>query len=379
MAGRPWAFNSFKTVRIEQPKNKEGTEEKMNLKKSLKGLIGIAAAVLLLCVLAACKGKQPASGTAAAPAKAAEKQLTIGAIYLTSEHPYYQAHEEWTKRYCAELGIRLIGIDGKLDQANMATQMENLIAQKVDGIIYCLLEPVPSSVDINAAQAAGIPVVTFAIKHDPNTASCPFVGIDEFDAGRLGGVQTGNLYKELFGNKKANVAIIEMPGQSASENRSNGFFDGFKSVVADTVLTARMNGSGVKDRAMAVTEDIIQSHPEINVFYGANGDQGLGALSALETAGRGTIATEIVISHDGSEPEILKIADPKSALKVAIGNRPKELSRMTIDTLLEVINGKRDMRNNDDIYVATAVVTGKDLDYAQEFIADEYVSTTKIK
>jgi ribose transport system substrate-binding protein len=140
-----------------------------------------------------------------------------------------------------------------------------------------------------------------------------------------------------------------------------------------------MDGGGVKDKAMAVTEDIIQSHPEINVFFGANGDMGLGALAGLETAGRGTVDTEIVISHDGSEPEILKIADPKSALKVANGNRPKELARQTIDTLLEIINGKRDMKNTDDIYVATAVVTGKDLDYAQNFISDEYLSSTKIK
>ncbi len=61
-----------------------------------------------------------------------------------------------------------------------------------------------------------------------------------------------------------------------------------------------------KDKAMAVVEDAIQANPDLNVFFGANGDQGLGALAALEAQGRGTIETEIVISHDGSEPELLK-------------------------------------------------------------------------
>ena len=329
----------------------------------------LASILIAVTALVAC-------GSAAPTAEGSE--LTIGIIYLTSEHPYYQAHAAHTRDYAAELGINLREIDGRMDQANMATQMENLIAQRVDGIIYCLLESTPASVDINAAQEAGIPVVTFAIKHDPATASAPFVGLDEFEAGKLGGVKAGELFNEKFPGVKANVAVIEVPGQAATENRSNGFFAGFSSVVSDAELVIRLNGGGLKDRAMSVTEDVLQSHPNLNVFFGSNGDQGLGALAALEAQGRGTIATELVVSHDGSEPEVLKIVDPNSALKIANANRPKACARQCIDTLLEIINGERDMKDTSDIMVPTAVVTGEDVNAAQEFIRDEYVSTTRL-
>lgn len=136
---------------------------------------------------------------------------------------------------------------------------------------------------------------------------------------------------------------------------------------------------------MAVVEDAIQANPDLNVFFGANGDQGLGALAALEAQGRGTIETEIVISHDGSEPELLKkIADSNSALKkIANANLPKKnLAEATIDTILEIINGKkRDMKKNtDDIFVPSAVIVGDDIAAAQKkFLKEQYNSDTELQ
>lgn len=312
-------------------------------------------------------------------AKEPEKKVKIGVIYLTAEHPYYQAHAMHTQNYAKEKGIELIELDGKVDQANMANQMENLVARNVDGIIYCLLDGSAGSADINMAQEAGIPVITFAIKHDSSTADAPFVGIDEKAAGALGGVEAANKFTTLYPGKKAKIAVIEITGVSASTDRADGFIDGFKSVIGDAEVVARLNGEGKKDKAMAVVEDTIQANPEINVFFGANGDQGLGALAALEAQGRGTIETELVISHDGSEPELLKIADPNSALKIANANLPKKLAYKTIDVIMEIIDGKRDIKSTDDVFVAADVLTGDDIEKAQAFLKEQYESDTKLQ
>lgn len=307
-----------------------------------------------------------------------EEPLKIGVIYLTAEHPYYQAHAMHTQNYTSKLGVDLIELDGKLDQANMASQMENLVAQKVDGIIYCLLEGAAGSADINMAQEAGIPVITFAIKHDASTADAPFVGIDEKMAGALGGKEAAEKFKVLFPNEKAKIAVVEVPGVSASTDRSDGFIEGFQSILSDAEVVIRLNGEGKKDKSMAVTEDAIQANPDLNVFFGANGDQGLGALAALEAQGRGTIETELVVSHDGSEPELLKIADPQSALKLANANLPKDLAESTVDVILEIIEGNRDMKDTSDIFVPSSVLTGDDLETAQEFLKVQYSSEVEL-
>ena len=67
------------------------------------------------------------------------------------------------QEYAKELGIELVERDGKIDAAVMASAMEDLIAQKVDGIVFALLDPAASVPSIQEAQKAGIPVVTFAI------------------------------------------------------------------------------------------------------------------------------------------------------------------------------------------------------------------------
>lgn len=360
------------------------------MKKNLKVMALLLTVCFLVSLFAAC-------GTPAAPAaqatdiakaaetakvadaKPADKKLKIGVIYLTAEHPYYQAHAKHTEAYAKEKGIDLAELDGKLDQANMATQMENLVAQKVNGIIYCLLDGKAAAADINAAQKAGIPVITFAIKHDPKLASAPFVGLDEKAAGAKGGEEAGKYFLKNFAGKKAKIAVVEVVGVSASTDRSDGFIAGFKKSIPDAEVVKRLNGEGKKDKAMAVVEDTIQANPDINVWFGANGDQGLGALAALEAHGRGTVKTDLVVSHDGSEPELIKIADPNSALKIANANNPKELAQKTIDTILEMINGKRDIKNTDDILVPTAVITGADMDAAQKFLKEEFLSNTVLK
>lgn len=352
----------------------------------MKKVLGLAMAVLIgVSLLAGCSKKveenvDTTAGETAAEETAEEKEnVKIGVIYLTAEHPYYQAHAMHTQAYAKEKGIELIELDGKLDQANMASQMENLVAQKVDGIIYCLLEGAAGAADINMAQEAGIPVITFAIKHDAEIADAPFVGIDEKAAGALGGVTAAENFLKQFPNEEAKICVVEISGVAASTDRSDGFIEGFQSVIPDAEVAVRLNGEGKIDKAMAVVEDAIQANPSLNVFFGANGDQGRGALAALEAQGRGTTETEIVISHDGSEPELLKIADPNSALKIANANLPKDLAYKTIDTILEIINGDRDMKSTDDIFVPSTVITGDDIEAAQKFLKEQYNSDTKLQ
>lgn len=332
---------------------------------SMKKWVLLTMIFLLTFAMAACGSKNDETTSG-------KKKLKIGVIYLTAEHPYYQAHAKQTQAYAKEKGIELVELDGKVDQANMTTQMENLIAQKVDGIIYALLEPKAASADILAAQDAGIPVVTFAIKHDPTIAKAPFVGIPESDAGALGGEEAANEFKKNFPDKDPVLGLIDMVGVKPVNDRIDGFVKGFQKVFPDAKIAGRLDGKGKKDEALNVTEDFLQKHPEANVFYGGNGDMALGALAALEARGRGTIKTELVVSHDGSEPEVLKIADQNSSLKLAVANKPKELARATVDTMLEIINGKRDIQNTDDVLVNAALIKGSDLAGSKTFLKEEY-------
>lgn len=363
------------------------------MKKTGRILTLLLAICFMVTIFAACGGAKTAANseattqaveTTSAETQAATqaepaKKLKIGIIYLTAEHPYYQAHAKQTQEYAKEKGFDLVELDGKLDQANMASQMENLIAQKVDGIIYCLLEAKAASADINVAQQAGVPVVTFAIKHDPESAKAPFVGIPEAVGGAKGGEEAAKLFQKNFPGKAPELFLVDMVGVKPVNDRIDGFVSGFKKLYPDVKIAGRVDGKGTKDAAMTQTEDFLQKNSTANVFYGGNGDMSLGALAALEARGRGTPKTEIVVSHDGSEPEVLKLADPNSALKLCVTNKPKELARAAVDTLLEIIDKKREMTSTDDVMVDAALLTADNLDEVQVFIKDEYFSKLELK
>ena len=193
-------------------------------------------------------------------------------------------------------------------------------------------------------------------------------------------VEAAKRFHEKFGaDKQANVATVECPATQAVVERADGFIKGFTEADPKAKVVARVDGKCVRDEALAATEDLLQKNPEVNVIYGGNGDSALGALAALQGAGRGTVDDVFLVSHDGSEPELIELVNPKSGLKLAVANRPKELARQTIDTLFEVLAGKVAMDKDLDVPVAAEVLTPDNLDKLQQFLAAEYFGTTDLK
>jgi ribose transport system substrate-binding protein len=358
---------------------------------------GLLTGLLLLSLVATACGGQP---TAPEPTQAPEptavqtaeeeppaaaeapmidtEGMTLGVIYLTLEHPYYQAHSAHTQRYAEELGLTLVEIDGQADAAVMASAMEDLIAQGVDGIIFCLIDPAAAVPSIEEAQAAGIPVVTFAIRHGEG-AHAPFVGIPESVATEVAGRAAAKRFHETFGaDAQAKVATVECPAVQAVVDRADGFIKGFTEEDPNAEVVARVDGACMRDTSLAASEDLLLAHPEVNVIYGGNGDASLGALAALQGAGRGTVDDVLLVSHDGSEPELIELVNPESGLKLSVANLPRELAQATIDTMIEVWEGKRPVAEDTDVPIAAEVLTPDDVEYLNQFLAEEYLSDTDL-
>jgi ribose transport system substrate-binding protein len=134
----------------------------------------------------------------------------------------------------------------------------------------------------------------------------------------------------------------------------------------------------MRDASLAASEDLILAHPEVNVIYGGNGDAALGALAALQGANRGTVDDVLLVSHDASEPELIELVNPESGLKLSVANLPRELARATIDTTIEVLEGTRPMAEDTDVPIAAEVLTPDDVEYLNQFVAEQYLSDTDL-
>jgi ribose transport system substrate-binding protein len=267
---------------------------------------------------------------------AKEKKITIGIPLYNQQHEFWQNIYNTAKSYCAEKGINLIAVDSNYDPAKQVSIMEDMLTKKVDALILGAVDPQGVLPTVDEFVKAKIPVV--AVDNPLDRGVVTFVGIDNYTGGKMGGLWAGKYIKEKLGGR-ANIAVIEYPEEQACIDRANGFLDGVKVDVPDAKLVARLPGHAVRDKAMAVMEDILQAHPEVNVVFGINDDTSLGALAAMEAAGK-TKNNELIVGFDGT-------ADGKAAIKrgsilrADVAQDGNAFARAAIDAALKALKGEK--------------------------------------
>jgi len=312
--------------------------------------------------------------------------LVIGQVFWGLHDSYQQAHQLQTARYLEELGIEYIPMDGQMKPEVQTSAMEDLIARGVDGIICQAYDQPSMEIMIQAAQDAGIPVVSF-VNVSAGDVKYPTVEISE-EAGAIAmGRLIGEKYKETFPDKVLKLMTISGPSVEWAHNqRTLAFVSGLKEIIPGLEYIFN-GGKSNREVAYAAMEDVLQRDKDVNVVFGYDAENGLGAIAALEAAGRGLAkdyvpVSEFVASVDGSTPEILKVMDPRSSYCATLALRPKENARACVDLLLKVIKGEIDMKDTtQNVKVVSFIINcwDMDIDAAQVFLKDQWDITIDIR
>jgi ribose transport system substrate-binding protein len=141
-------------------------------------------------------------------------------------------------------------------------------------------------------------------------------------------------------NGKGEVAILDQPIIQSTIDRVRGFLEEIAKHPEIRVV-ARPNGDGVRDKAMKAAEDLLQGFPSLAGIFGINDDSALGALAAIEAAGRRNI---VIVGFDGI-PEARQAILRGSALKADVVQYPAEIGRITIETIARHLAGRQVPRN----------------------------------
>jgi ribose transport system substrate-binding protein len=274
--------------------------------------------IILLCMVLMTSCSRPGSN-----------DKTVGVTLLTKEHLFYRDLEKGLRDTSKEKGFTLVVTSGDWDLAKQQGQIENFIVQKVSAIIVCPVNSKGIGPAIEKANQAGIPVFTADIKADGGRV-VSHIASDNYLGGKLAGEY---LAKALKGQGK--VAVIDQPIVESTIQRVRGFeevLSGFPRLQ----IVAKPNGDGVRDKAMKAAEDLLQGYPDLNGIFGINDDSALGALSAIESAGRKGI---VVVGFDAI-PEARAAILRNSALKADVVQDPLRIGRTTIETIDRYLKGE---------------------------------------
>jgi ABC-type sugar transport system substrate-binding protein len=167
-----------------------------------------------------------------------------------------------------------------------------------------------------AAKKAGIPLFLIDRNVDASLAKpgvdyVTFIGSDFV----LEGKQAGEWLVKAT-NGKANILEIEgSTGSSPANDRKKGFDE----VIAqhpDMKILASQTGNFNRDEGRKTAEALLQAHPEANVIYAHNDEMAIGAISAIEAAGKKPGKDIIIVSIDGEKDGLQAIIDGKMGATV---------------------------------------------------------------
>ncbi|MBV9520937.1 MAG: ABC transporter substrate-binding protein [Hyphomicrobiales bacterium] len=266
-----------------------------------------------------------------APPPLKQKQTyKVGFAQTESNNPWRLAETASMQDEAKKLGYQLVYTDAASSAAKQASDVNSMIAQGVDVIFLPPREDKPLVPAILNAKKAGIPVILIDRDVDhalakPGEDYVTFIGSDFVEEGQR---VAAWLAKATNGQAK----IIELEGTTGSSpanDRKKGFDDAIKQWSGMQIL-ASQTGDFARDKGRQVAETLLQAHPETTAVYAHNDEMALGAIAALEAAGKVPGKDVIVVSIDGEKDAVQAIIDGKLAATCECNPRfgPRAFSTM---------------------------------------------------
>jgi len=293
--------------------------------------VWLVTGMMLVCLLATLTGcgkvDKDQTSRDSEPSSAG---ITIGVSLLTRTHPFYQDLEAGLLEAAEAKGYKLLITAGEFDVAKQKDQLQDFVVQKVNAIVVCPCDSRSIGTAIKAANEAGIPVFTADIAClAENVKIVSHVASDNVAGGRLA---ARAVIEALGGQGK--VAIIDHPEVESVIQRVKGFEEEIATAPGIQVV-AKLSGHGVKDQAFRTAEDILQAHPDLTAFFGINDDSALGALAAVEKAGK--LGSVTIIGFDA-------VPEAREAIKAGkiyadVVQQPHEIGKKTIEAIRTYVSG----------------------------------------
>lgn len=256
------------------------------------------------------------------------QELTIGLSLSTLNNPFFVSVEEGVIQAAEEGGSQVQSLDAQDDSAKQLNDVNDLIQQQVDVL---LINPVDSAAigpAVESANAAGIPVITIDRDSDGGQV-VTLVASNNVEGGEM----AANYIVDQLGEGAKVVQLEGTPGASATRERGQGFAN-----VAEGSLDLVDSQTANFNRAegLAVMENILQAHHDIEAVFSQNDEMALGAIEAINAAGLQD--DMIVIGFDGTEDAIQSISDGE--LTATIAQQPEEMGRLAVQAAYDFYQGK---------------------------------------
>jgi ribose transport system substrate-binding protein len=273
------------------------------------------------------------------PGGAATQQQAAGEIYIPViskgfQHQFWQAVKEGAEKAARDYSVR-ITFEGPESESQVDKQVEMLQAaldKKPRAIVLAALDSKAVIPLLERAKAANIPVVGFDSGVDSDipvtTAATDNIAASGAAADKMA---------ELIGGEGEVAVIVHDQTSRTGIDRRDGFLNRMKEKHSRVTIVDVQYGGGDHLKSTDLAKAMIQSHPNLKGFFGANEGSAIGVLNAVKEMNKqGSI---VVIGYDSGKQQIDAIRSGVEA--GAITQDPIGIGYKAVEAAVRAIKGEQ--------------------------------------
>ena len=316
-----------------------------------KKVTAMAMASAMILSMTACGGSTSSSATTAAPTEAAKTEAAateaastaeavkeaagdvdlsdkkVGISIYKFDDNFMTLYRTELQRYLTEdLGFKAENVviqDGKGDQAEQTNQIQNFITQKYDVLILNLVQASSAPEITDMCKEAGIPVVF--INREPDEAEetrwkdekipATYVGCDARQSGTYQGQEIYETENkgDINGDGKVSYIMIQGdPENVDAQYRTEFSVKALTDEGMEVEELLKQRGDWDQAKAQQIAQDALTQYGDkIEVIFCNNDAMALGALQAIEAAGRKVNEDIYLVGVDALTEAVQNVIDGK--------------------------------------------------------------------
>lgn len=259
------------------------------------------------------------------------KHYKFGFTCMDQSNPFFVLIEKTIRQEVEARGDQLISVDPANNVTRQIQQIEDIIAQDIDGVFLNPAEAEGIIPALDQLKAAGIPIINFDTEVADMSYVATYTGSDNYNAGKVCGE---DLIKKCPNGGK--ILVLDSPTMNSVVDRTNGFMDTIKG--HNFKVVGQQDAKGNLQVAMGIAEDLLQANPDVVAIFGGNDPTALGALAAANAAG---IKKVKIYGVDGS-PDIKKeLASSSSLIEGSGAQSPMSIAKKSVELMYKIMNGEK--------------------------------------
>ncbi len=271
-------------------------------------------------------------------APAAKSKGTIGVSVLTLGNPFFRVISDNLTAELEKAGYQTVVVAGEFDVAKQQQQVRDFLVAGYAAIVLCPCNSKGIGPVIQEANAKGVPVFTADIAClAPGAKVVSHIASDNLGGGR----QAAEAMIEVLGEAGGKVVILDYKDAESCLLRVQGFKEVIEKhnrehATGKIEIVAELPGDGKKDQGDRAAQDALQAHPDLAGIFAINDPSALGALAALQRAGK---ADQVkIVAFDGQKEGKEAIRDGKIFADPI--QHPDQIGKQTATTILKYFQGE---------------------------------------